>query len=486
MSKTKFQTSDSLLRDVIERQSGNLEKGILELIQNGIDAGADEIRIDIGTDYVEVLNNGKIMDDEDLKSFTIFGESRKRGTNSIGEFGIGRGQIMPFGNCMWHSGKRKMYVNIHKFLGYQLRSSKVNFKGSRFFCVLYRKIGTWDRNYVLGNLKDMLLPNGINIYIDDGLVKPAITIFKETDKFDGFESSRIHGKIFANSLYVCSIPNSILDYNINVKVKPKLNFARNAFISGDEITTRLNTFVRECNTELLTNKKDRDIDNHEQIIRALARGAIELTDEIKEKKLIKSAGDIYYTFNELNGKKLFFSERNMYSDDLLRRGYYVVLTELSDYLAEIICEYPGLNYEVMDDDIKEFASIGYHREISIEKLTPAQKKNFAYALEMNKVLFLGKRNLLIGESDIAKAWTDGYSEVILNKFLLEKKSELLEVYRCLCHEYSHNDDTIEEDYHNTRFFEEFHSRIYNTISRMQGLLKTFTPANYKYKYPDLF
>lgn len=55
-----FTVSPSIIRHLIERQAGTLDKAILELITNGIDAGASRIDVEFVNEYkIRVRDNGR-------------------------------------------------------------------------------------------------------------------------------------------------------------------------------------------------------------------------------------------------------------------------------------------------------------------------------------------------------------------------------------------------------------------------------------------
>lgn len=99
MEQIQFEPSRSLLKAVLTRQAGDWRKGLLELVQNAIDA-AEEPRIEFTVDSYTLVcsDNGVGIGDtreEIIKRFAVFGDSEKRDNDdTLGHFGIGRGQTL--------------------------------------------------------------------------------------------------------------------------------------------------------------------------------------------------------------------------------------------------------------------------------------------------------------------------------------------------------------------------------------------------------
>ncbi len=102
MEQVEFQPSRSLLKAVLTRQAGDWRKGLLELVQNAIDAtrGTEEPRIEFTVDShtLTCSDNGTGIGntrEEIIRRFAVFGDSEKRDDDAtLGHFGIGRGQTL--------------------------------------------------------------------------------------------------------------------------------------------------------------------------------------------------------------------------------------------------------------------------------------------------------------------------------------------------------------------------------------------------------
>ena len=479
MSKTqhKFKSSDSLLRDVIERQTGSMDKAIKELGQNGFDAIAKQIKIFVGRKIVVVENDGRVMTKEEILSvFTTFGESFKRGAgNKIGEFGMGRGQIMPFGVCQWHSGNWKMTVDINKFLGYTLRKARKYRDGTRIICYLKGSgQSQWDADRVKNKLRVAIIPTKTTeVYINEYPLNPIMLVREamSTEEFLVFQHERADSMIYNQGLSVCTVPKTMHSYCVNVVPKGKLNFARNEFMEGDDLTTRLWAFLKQCEQTLIVEKKDLEFNDAVRVLRMIDRGWLKLDEYLMNKPFIPSSSDHKYSFVELTGKEILFSERNIWADDCIQQGYLVVHDDVCTVL-ECIIEDNELDITCSDENVKDLARKGYHTGCDPHEL--GGKRAYYHAmLDMQEEVFKPyeyTREIRLGKSDIAQGWTDGYDTIWINKSVLQYGQDkihiLTNLWRIICHEYAHNDENLEDDYHNNNFYKEYHEITKTTIGRM--------------------
>jgi hypothetical protein len=150
---------EKAIKTIVKFQNGRyITPAIRELIQNGIDAGATFISVSIHRDYIEIRDNGRGMTKEEiLEKFRVLFETEKN-NEDIGQFGIGRTQIMNFGKCIWLTKNYSMYVNLKEFVGFKLNERKQLYNGTRVICVLKDPIDAWDVRYVSSQVKSLVLP----------------------------------------------------------------------------------------------------------------------------------------------------------------------------------------------------------------------------------------------------------------------------------------------------------------------------------------
>ena len=88
-----FSVHQAILDSVISAQSGTLHKALIELVMNGIDAGASEVRVKLNHDGFEVADDGRGFTDKEqiMSCFAQFGSPQTE-DKTFGRFRIGRGQ----------------------------------------------------------------------------------------------------------------------------------------------------------------------------------------------------------------------------------------------------------------------------------------------------------------------------------------------------------------------------------------------------------
>lgn len=488
----EFEMSKNLLKDVISKQTGSLTKAIKELVQNSRDAGATVIKIDITDKLVIVDDNGRGMTPKDIETyFRVFGETSKRDDEEVdGQFGMGRGQIMNFGICIWRTQKSTINVDIKKFLGYELKQLKTNIKGCKVLCTFRKKLDWWEMNRAVNNIKKAILPTkNIKTIINDKELKPEIIMLEQfcNDNFDVFTHSSVSKRIYCRGLSVNSF-SSNFQYCINVKVKAELNFARNEFLETDPMYPEIRAKRNEVE-ELMTITKD-NFDNREarQTLQFVKDGRVSIVSII-DKPIVRTATDKKLTINQLIGKEIMFGECDIWSDDCMSRGHIVLHID-NEYLINALITKLKLNITISDKKPKDVAKRGYHRDFPEEKL----KKNKIYGkipIDMNKYVFkpLGEdfeRDVSLGESDVHIGWTNGSSYIYVDRKQIEnsrnKEEICMKVWQILCHEYSHDKNTEKKDYHSSEFYENYHEITRSTLKKIAEYIRLVSAKRLKELY----
>lgn len=492
MTQEEFEMSRNLLKDVISKQTGSLTKALKELVQNSRDAGATVINIVINENEVIVEDNGRGMSKEDIYDyFRVFGETTKRDNDeNLGQFGMGRGQIMNFGICIWRTKHSKISVNIREFLGYNIDALKTNVKGCKVSCKFYKKAGWWELEKARKGIQYSLLPTkNIDIFVDEKLLNPIIEVLEQfTDNnFDVFVNGVVKNTVYCRELSVKTF-DSNFNYCINVKAKAELNFARNEFLETDPMFEEIKAKMNEVE-ELMTITKD-NFDNREarQTLQFVREGRVSI-ESVFDKPIIRTATDKKLSIAEIIGKEIMFGECNIWSDDCIRRGH-IVIHDDNEYLIHDIVEKFKLEVFLTGKNPKDVAKRGYHRDFSEENL----RKNKIYGkipADLDKYIFkpLGEkfdRDVYLGESDVHGGWTNGYDTIHINKNNIElssnKEEICLKIWHILCHEYSHTRDTKKKDYHSNEFYENYHDITKKTINKIAEYIRTVSAKRLKELY----
>jgi hypothetical protein len=113
----QIEGTDKLLMDTIQRQAGDIVDGWRELLQNGIDSpGAGRVELDYTPRHTVVTDDGDGVDldtDRGLALLKNLGETTKDGdADTIGEFGVGKGQAVAKGRTVFMSGTTALHFDV--------------------------------------------------------------------------------------------------------------------------------------------------------------------------------------------------------------------------------------------------------------------------------------------------------------------------------------------------------------------------------------
>lgn len=509
-----------IIQNLSERQaSGELKKPFKELRQNSKDACATIFKVWLTKRCMKVYDNGNGMSfDEIMTRFRIIGYRGKSGDeNSDGEFGVGRFQFFNEGIIYWftrgsddklwliHVDIKKNLTNFeiteiefgeHTLVFPDGRTKKImiteDFTGTIIYILFYKEIQyNFKIDYALDDFREAVLPtNSMKIFFNDEEYNPEIIIDEKLsdENFDVFSMNNITRQIYANGIHVRQNTKTSFDYNINCKMKMRLNFARNEFVKRDEDgsinerTKMLYDKIAEIETHYIKTQKDFNTTQCAKILKLIETKEIDIK-EIIDKPLIPQTDGNYYTFNEIKNKSILFGEKDIWSDDCIQQGYAVIPTNFRERIISIN-KREELELNFPNRSIRNIAHTGYHNKISPKQLR--KQINYLVALEVNYKIFNSKRNLDVGISDIAEAWTDGYYEITIDKSVIDGYSNIpsavLGIWAILSHEYSHDDSTIKQDYHNVRFYEKYHRLTQKTVKKIPGLLSNITTKKLKERW----
>ncbi|WP_157763146.1 ATP-binding protein [Acetobacter persici] len=155
----EFTVDPAIIMHIIYNQGGNEAKALLELVMNGIDAGATSIRIDFTEQGFTCQDNGKgfVTREEIELHFQRFGTPHIEGDARYGRYRLGRGQIMAFARTKWLTQDWVMEVDIPQTgLLFSLSQTKDKFPGCHITGHWYARKEEWERNEILRELKKQL------------------------------------------------------------------------------------------------------------------------------------------------------------------------------------------------------------------------------------------------------------------------------------------------------------------------------------------
>lgn len=464
------------------KQAGNNEKPIIEIVQNARDANATHLHITLDKKTLTAIDNGKGMTlDEIMTRFKIICHAEKRqNDDSIGEFGVGRFQVFNMGKTTWKTNDYKLTVDLSKSHEFKIEKLDEPIKGTEIHVVFFSPLSySWSVKDNIISYKRAILPrDDMEIYFNEEKHTRTISEITELsdENFLVFNSFEMANNIYSQNLRICYNRDSVFGYNINCIIKMDLNQARNEFINEAETTKLLNKKIVECEKYFLLKNKRFDDKQCKSIMQMILEDKIEIK-EIEDKKIFKRTDGRYLTLDDLKSKKILFGSRNIWSDNCIQKGYNVI-----DYnfrrLVEEIDTHSSLCLEYEEKSVKEISEVGYKNPADEKKLG-SDVRYLYLARELNRIV-LDKvikdiRDIEVGDSDVSDAWTDGYEKIWINKHVFsrlgDKTDAILKLWSIMCHEYAHDDDTMEDDYHNLDFYEKYHKITQKTISHLSRAIE---------------
>jgi hypothetical protein len=497
---------EKLLFDVIKRQAGTLDKAILEGVMNAIEAGASKVDIDIKEDADVVLmsiyddGNGIGTVEEIEKFFETFGQPHEASENKTwAQFRMGRGQLFSFGKNTWRTGTFEMVVDIlNDGLEYQLKQNLEQVEGCRIDIELYNNpFGTWRGYNSVKSLKDrvkeqiefMQVPTFFN---GEQVNTPPQECKWDSEDNDAYYSWGVGSNLTIYNLgaLVKSIPaNTAGTIGVIVSKKQlKVNFARNDIQYDCEVWQRIQELIKQ-NRIKKTRKTSRRLYGHEKIA-ALKdiRDGIQEWDDMKNIGLVETSNGKMLTLDYIrkNRQQWTFVDRgNRFADKLLQSKQAVCLcnetmTVLSysgdpcDFfvwltgddrkfnpIARLYCDFEDLTANLSDKFVI----------LSHDDLTVSERRIIKVLEEYG--CWAG-RQICIGLSDRAVAWTDGRQYIVMERNWL--KSMYMNSYRdcalviaTLIHELAHDEDTTESHIHGEAFYSHFHDICFREADGYRGM-----------------
>lgn len=321
MAEEAFEAHPNLLRDVIMRQAGTLQKGVLEGVMNGIDAGAT--RIDITLDELgrklTISDNGKGFSsmEEIREVWKKFGTPHERDNEGqvcdakFGEFRMGRGQLFAHGHNVWRTGIFKLEVDIkHKGLVFQPSVIKTPVRGCNIEVDLYSPIVSLrDRQYLESEIAKACGYVEVGVFFNGKQINTPPSQRKwtvETEDAYIHVKSAEYGRIefYQQGVFVEEIPARTygLSGTVVSKGRVKLNFARNQAMRDCPVYRRIIKKVAELGNKEITKKKKKDLTDSERahVFDALTTREMNwYSSDIKRMPIFKDTDGGVWSVNQL-------------------------------------------------------------------------------------------------------------------------------------------------------------------------------------------
>lgn len=513
-----------LLWDVIHRQAGTLSKAILEGVMNSVDAGATRCDVTIDRETFSISDDGKgFANDEEIeKFFETFGYPHEEGDATYGRFRMGRGQIMAFGRSEWATNNYRMSVDFRPqkdqkgddfALGYDFRKVPEDeaVKGCRVEVALYEKLSPSQLDAAVREITEFVRYVNIPVTLNGKVIStdPAKEEWDEVTP-DAYIKRRASGSldIYNQGVLVTKYPSYRFGLSGVVVSKEALdvNFARNDVQSTCPRWKRIMRVLQQDAMDQAKRNTPLTEAQRDFYARQLASGEANLGD-IGEARIVTDITGSHHPFSVFERLQRFQSklsiarrgDRVAEMAHTRRMGFFVTDecaarfgADTPEELARIVSEIQAANgrhasriVAVAREEYDKFIS-STHEPVTDKELNKAERlalKAIRAGAErlyregrwrdrmVGTDVFLrghdyGPRRVSVGLSDVAEAWTDGISNIWIErrrlKLVKEGHKGMMRLAGLLLHEYLHNDPSTGTHEHGVDFYNRFHDIALDT------------------------
>lgn len=275
--KREFRMHSNLLKEVIKKQTGSIDRAIQEAVSNSVDSNATAINIEVSGTKIVITDDGKgfTSEEEITDVFETFGKPHAvTEAKKFGKFRMGRGQLFAHGRNTWRTNEFVMEVDIdnpdeskedHDELGHGLgyslhRSEKVQ-PGCQITIELYNPMTVKEvveLNETIADafkyLATTVKLNGRKINVNPHSVKWEY----QNDFFvANINLERKNLRVFNQGVHVCTYnyDRFYVSGDVCTTVDMELNFARNEPMNDCMVWKSIRDRLPEIREDLLEKKR---------------------------------------------------------------------------------------------------------------------------------------------------------------------------------------------------------------------------------------
>lgn len=516
----KFSVHPQMIYSLIKAQAGTLSKAVLEGVMNSVDSRSKSVTIDISPTKIVIKDDGHGFRSlaEIEECFEVFGFPHEEGARMYGQFGIGRAQLWSFSSAVWRTNTFMMDVDIkNRGLDYELRENQPQVDGLTIESTFYTPMSTQEILAFKQELKELALFTQIPVILNGEKINTDPASLKwdfETDDAYIKLLDKSQLTVYNLGVMVRHYPSHQVGSGGLVVTKPgvklALNMARNDILVAEcEVWRRIKPYIQKKSDEKVRRKvtKLNSAELENRASRFLSR-EVDFT-EIAEIKLItditnrghtiesfmqqeRGVGRVKVITTSLEGSNLgdrahtsksafvvhpdtfarfgvetfdefikALMERMAESSVVAQKYWYTSFVQYARFEADIRKAVPTLSegYEILpekDWTKYEKGVISALRKVDYELRSLL---NTSGASEKHQ----NSRELMVGMSDTANAWTDGVARIVFNRTLLEEAhlgiGGFMHIVTTFTHEYLHEDSSSGTHIHEDAFFKRFHSAL---------------------------
>ena len=484
-----FRMHEELLRSVIKKQAGTLQKALLEGVMNSIEASATTTELTIEPRIITITDNGRgFTSREEIELFfETFGQPHDEKENKIwAQFRMGRGQMFAFGRNIWRTGPFSMVVDINERLGYSLTENLPEHQGCIIEIYLYEALTPREMAFIekeTGKYIKYVEPIiSINekqantpaskckwdkVSTDDAYIK-----LKETGMLAVYNKG-VFVRDFHQGEYGCA-------GTVVSKERLDVNFARNDIIRSCPVWRRIRPVIDSQNVTKARTVRALNQEQRVNIINRIVTGELKAYDFMRTKLFTDVAGTVW----SVSGiQKSGFCQWTLapagsrVGDILIAQGQCLALSE--EHILEFGLDNPATLFELFHlgwRERLEFVPFDEIRQQINDESSPLPQRAWtpkervwlsvlqlmyrqfinclwqdpSYKEQVNNYKM---RDLRIGASQVHAAWTDGISHITFARKCLENlplmgktgfvvTRSIVKAAQLMAHELCHTDDCI--------------------------------------------
>lgn len=505
--KRNFRMHPKLLMDVIQRQAGTLSKAILEGVMNAVDAKATYCHITMDANKVAIQDDGHGFQDRHAIEhfFEVFGQPHDESEGKVyGAFRMGRGQLFAFGKNKWSTTEFRMEVDIQEHgLDYGLLVGQDNVDGCLVEVELYKELLGTQQFDVERDLKLWCKYAPIEVVLNG----VALSMDPATEKWDEETDDayiRITGTS-GGSLSIYNLGIHVMDmpaYRLGTagvvvsKKQLKVNFARNDIQSDCPVWSVLKPLLDQKSAEKAKVVMD---DNARKRFADRIKAGDTLGIDVLSSRLITAVNGRHYAVQTLltaavavvvprGHKKAEIAMQHKSCFAVAQETLERFEVESLEQLVAVLRPFSSWRTYV---EVKDLADvIGDLQEgrtvVAPGKWTKREKAWVRLARQASTTMawaarhvtedgsHTGKvREVMVGVSDDALAWTDGATFIAFDReFLSQLKFNydgFARFANVFLHEYCHTNPCKDKASHDHEFYEVFHAASERAIGNFVAL-----------------
>lgn len=503
-----FTVHTNILYSIIQSQAGTLAKALLEGVMNSVDAGATRVSVQLSAATVGLRDNGRGFQSrqEVLEWFGQFGTPHTEGDAVYGKFRMGRGQLMAFAVNTWRTGTFRMEVDVrNRGLDYVLTDKLNPVKGCRIDARLYHELTVQELGDAIAEFQALVRYAQIPVSLNGRVIsKPPALQSWDNETVDAYirtdKSTEL--QVYNLGVLVRSYPSYLYGTGGVVVSKRQLqvNFARNDVLTSEcAVWRRIASSLCTANLVKVAYKPSLAEADRRFLAHQWASGGARriLGGHLSAVKLLTDASGRHLSLQDLQGHSsvcIVTEKQKRLGAKLQREGKVLALAETC------LDRFQVYSLDELFDVLEADAPLTQRpRPVKFEQLALEQAEEYAVHADTDlsvpeqwmlralrethpdfhawfaaRERSTGPRALSAGQSNVALAWTDGSTQVIIGRKLLKDATKtglagVLKLLAVLTHEYCHDQADLESHDHDVVFYARFHDSMLYGATGLQRL-----------------